>query len=192
MQPVPLVGTLNVPSTGGAQNWNVIETTVSGATSVHNVFFVFTGNGTGNLFNFDYWQFTQNAASSGTTYEAETGTTLTSSVVENINSGYNGSGYINFNAATDAAIEWSSINAAVTGTKNVKFRYALESGTRNLDIYVNGTKVISNAAFTATGSWTTWGEKTIQVPMNSGNNILKVVTTGTEGPNIDSVNISAQ
>ncbi|MGG4146316.1 carbohydrate-binding protein [Paenibacillus algorifonticola] len=188
----PLVGTLNVPSTGGAQNWSLIETTVSGATGVHNVFFVFTGNGTGHLFNFDYWQFTQNAASTGTTYEAETGTTLTASVVETINSGYNGSGYVNFNAATDAAIQWGSIYAAVTGTKNVKFRYALESGTRNLDIYVNGTKVISNAAFTATGSWTTWGEKTIQVPMNSGNNILKVVTTGTEGPNIDSVNVSAQ
>ncbi|MFP9072352.1 carbohydrate-binding protein, partial [Enterococcus faecalis] len=30
-----------------------------GATGVHKVFFVFTGTGTGNLFNFDYWQFTQ-------------------------------------------------------------------------------------------------------------------------------------
>ena len=86
---------------------------------------------------------------SGTTYEAETGTTLTNSLVEAINSGYSGSGYVNFNAATDAAIQWSSINASIAGTKNVKFRYALESGTRNLDIYVNGTKVISNAAFTA-------------------------------------------
>lgn len=54
-----LVGTLNVPSTGGAQTWREIETAVSGATGVHKVFFVFTGTGTGNLFNFDYWQFTQ-------------------------------------------------------------------------------------------------------------------------------------
>ena len=43
-----------------------------------------------------------------------------------------------------------------------------------------------------TGGWATWGEKTLQVSMNSGNNTLKVVTTGTEGPNIDSVNVSAQ
>ncbi|MFV5335042.1 glycoside hydrolase family 43 protein [Bacillus paralicheniformis] len=55
-----LVGTLNVPSTGGAQTWREIETTVSGATGVHNVYFVFTGNSSGNLFNVDYWQFTQN------------------------------------------------------------------------------------------------------------------------------------
>lgn len=28
--------------------------------------------------------------------------------------------------------------------------------------------------------------------MNNGNNILKVVTTGTEGPNIDKIEVSAQ
>ncbi|WP_338553213.1 carbohydrate-binding protein [Paenibacillus sp. KS-LC4] len=188
----PLVGTLNVPSTGGTQNWSVIETGVSGATGTHNVFLVFTGAGSGNLFNFDYWQFTQNAVSTGTSYEAETGTILTNSLVEAIHTGYSGSGYVNFNATTDAAIEWNNIYAAVTGTKNVKIRYALETGTRNLDVFVNGTKVISNVAFTATGGWGTWVEKTIQVPMNSGTNSLKLVTTGTEGPNIDSINVSAQ
>lgn len=128
----------------------------------------------------------------GTTYEAETNTTLTNAVVETIYSGYSGSGYVNFNAFSDAAIQWNNIYAAVTGTKNVKIRYALESGTRNLDVYVNGTKAISNTPFTATGSWSTWGEKTIQVSMNAGNNTLRVVTTGTEGPNIDNIQVTAQ
>ncbi|AMM89142.1 MULTISPECIES: glycoside hydrolase family 43 protein [Bacillus] len=54
-----LVGTLNVPSTGGTQNWREIETSINGASGVHNVFFVFTGTGGGNLFQFDSWQFTQ-------------------------------------------------------------------------------------------------------------------------------------
>lgn len=127
----------------------------------------------------------------GTTYEAETNTALTGAVIETLHSGYHGSGYINFNDYTDAAIQWSNINCAVTGTKNIKIRYALESGTRNLDVYVNGTKVISNADFSATGSWTTWTEKTVQVSMNSGNNIIKLVTSGTEGPNIDYINVTA-
>ncbi|MGN6711045.1 carbohydrate-binding protein [Anaerocolumna jejuensis] len=131
-------------------------------------------------------------SSTGTTYEAETGTTLTSAVAETASSGYSGTGYVNYNASADAAIQWNNIYCAAAGTKNVKFRYALDSGTRNLDIYVNGTKVVSNAAFTATGSWTTWGEKTIQVPMNNGTNTLKAVTTGTEGPNIDNITVSAQ
>ncbi|ASR48198.1 carbohydrate-binding protein [Paenibacillus kribbensis] len=130
--------------------------------------------------------------SSDTTYNAETDTTLTNSVVEATYSGDSDIKYANFNASADAAVQWNRIYCAVTGTKNVKFRYALETGTRNLDVYVNGTKVISNAAFAATGSWSTWGEKTIQVPMNSGNNTLKVVTTGTEGPNIESIHVSAQ
>ncbi|WJM11306.1 carbohydrate-binding protein [Paenibacillus sp. PK1-4R] len=128
---------------------------------------------------------------SGTTYEAETGTSLTEAAIETIYPGYTGSGYVNFNAMTGSAIQWNGINNATTGTKNVKFRYALESGTRNLDIFVNGTKVISNEPFPATGSWSTWVEKTIQVPMNTGTNTLKVVTTGSEGPNIDSINVTA-
>lgn len=128
---------------------------------------------------------------SGTTYEAETGTTLTDAAIETLYPGYTGTGYVNFNGYTGSAIQWNAINNTITGTKNVKFRYALESGTRNLDIFVNGTKVISNEPFPATGSWSTWSEKTIQVPMNSGTNTIKVVTTGTEGPNIDNINVTA-
>ncbi|CAH1199416.1 hypothetical protein [Paenibacillus sp. JJ-223] len=52
---------------------------------------------------------------------------------------------------------------------------------------VNGTKVISNAPFTATGDWGAWGEKMVSVPMNQGINTLKLITTGTEGPNIDRI-----
>lgn len=129
-------------------------------------------------------------STNGTIYEAESGTTLTSATVETTHSGYNGSGYVDFQASSDAAIQWNSIYCATTSTKNVKFRYALATGTRNLDIYVNGVKVISNTPFSATGSWSTWGEKTIQVPMNTGNNTLRVVTTGTEGPNIDNIHVT--
>lgn len=132
------------------------------------------------------------SGSESTAYEAESGTTLTDAVVESLYSGYSGTGYVNFSADSNSAIQWNSIYCAVTGTKNIKIRYGLESGTRNLDIYVNGTKVLSNVPFSATGAWGTWGEKTIQVPMNSGNNIVKMVTTGTEGPNIDKIEVSAQ
>jgi glucuronoarabinoxylan endo-1,4-beta-xylanase len=136
--------------------------------------------------------YTAGGSSSGTIYEAETGTTLTSAATETVNSGYNGTGYVNFNASTGAAIQRSSIYCATAGTKNVKLRYALETGTRNLDVFVNGTKIIANQAFAATGSWSTWGELTIQVPMNTGTNTLKLVTTGTEGPNVDSITVTAQ
>ncbi|MDQ2087750.1 carbohydrate-binding protein [Herbivorax sp. ANBcel31] len=54
-----LVGTLRVSSTGGMQDWRVMETSVSDVTGVHDLFFVFTGSGSGNMFNFDYWQFVE-------------------------------------------------------------------------------------------------------------------------------------
>ena len=135
---------------------------------------------------------TLSGTGSGTTYEAEDGTTLVNTVAETVNSGYTGTGYVNFNASSDASVQWNNIYCAVTGIKNIKIRYALATGTRNLDVYVNGTKVISNVNFSSTGSWNTWNEKTIQVSLNSGSSTLKFVTTGTEGPNIDNINVTAQ
>lgn len=128
----------------------------------------------------------------GSTYEAETGTTLTDATVENVHSGYVGSGYVDFQASKDASIQWNNIVIGSNGTKNLKIRYALESGTSHLDVYLNGTKVLSEIAFEATGAWDTWVEKSFQLPMTVGNNnVLKLVTTGTEGPNIDNIHLTA-
>jgi arabinoxylan arabinofuranohydrolase len=51
-----LVGTCTVGATGNAQTWATVSCDVSGATEVHDVYFVFTG-GSGNLFNFNWWKF---------------------------------------------------------------------------------------------------------------------------------------
>jgi arabinoxylan arabinofuranohydrolase len=51
-----LVGTCAVAGTGGAQNWATKSCAVSGASGVHDLFFVFTG-GSGSLFNFNWWKF---------------------------------------------------------------------------------------------------------------------------------------
>lgn len=65
-----LVGTCTIASTGGAQLWNTQTCAISGAASVHDLFFVFTG-GTGSLLNFNWWKFT----GSGTTVSPGTGGT---------------------------------------------------------------------------------------------------------------------
>jgi arabinoxylan arabinofuranohydrolase len=52
----PLVGTCDVPGTGGAQTWETVSCPVDGATETHDVFFTFTG-GSGSLFNVNWWQF---------------------------------------------------------------------------------------------------------------------------------------
>ena len=52
----PLVGTCTVLGTGGWQAWTTQSCKVSGATGTHDLYLRFTG-GSGNLFNFDWWQF---------------------------------------------------------------------------------------------------------------------------------------
>lgn len=54
-----LIGTLDVTPTGGEQEWHLIKTDVNTVSGVHDVYFVFTGEGEDNLFNFDYWRFTE-------------------------------------------------------------------------------------------------------------------------------------
>jgi arabinoxylan arabinofuranohydrolase len=51
-----LVGTCTVEGTGGAQTWATLSCDISGATDVHDLYFVFTG-GSGSLFNFNWWKF---------------------------------------------------------------------------------------------------------------------------------------
>ncbi|KAG7095060.1 hypothetical protein E1B28_005850 [Marasmius oreades] len=52
-----LIGTCTVPGTGGWQTWTTVTCSVSGATGTQDLFFRFTG-GSGELFNFNWWQFT--------------------------------------------------------------------------------------------------------------------------------------
>jgi len=53
----PVIGSLAISGTGGWLNWHTGSTVVSGATGTHDLYFVFKGKDTGDLFNFDYWKF---------------------------------------------------------------------------------------------------------------------------------------
>lgn len=52
-----LIGTLNVSSTGGFDNWSEQSTEVSGAEGIHHLYLVFKGDVDGELFKLDYWKF---------------------------------------------------------------------------------------------------------------------------------------
>ncbi len=53
-----LMGTLEVNSTGGEQNWRILETSVKNIKGIHDIYFIFSGEeGNANLFSIDYWQF---------------------------------------------------------------------------------------------------------------------------------------
>jgi hypothetical protein len=58
----PMIGSLPVSSTGGWDKWQSESTPVSGASGTHDLYFLFRGDPTGELFNFDCWKFGKKGA----------------------------------------------------------------------------------------------------------------------------------
>lgn len=54
-----VIGTLNISSTGSENTYSLATCDVTNISGVHNIFLMFKGSGTQNLFNLDYWQFTE-------------------------------------------------------------------------------------------------------------------------------------
>jgi arabinoxylan arabinofuranohydrolase len=52
-----LIGTVPISFTGGLDVWKTETIAIEEASGVHDVYFVFTGENSENLFNFDYWYF---------------------------------------------------------------------------------------------------------------------------------------
>lgn len=52
-----VIGTLYVPNTGDFDNWQSASAKISQASGVHDLFFVFRGEGKDNLLKFDNWKF---------------------------------------------------------------------------------------------------------------------------------------
>lgn len=57
-----LIGTLPISNTGGENIWNTKTTNISDATGIHDLYMVYRGAATANLFKVDYWQFEQKRA----------------------------------------------------------------------------------------------------------------------------------
>ncbi len=55
----PLIGTCEVPDTGGWDEWATVETDISDAEGIHDLYFIFEGPDDSDLFNFNWWQFTR-------------------------------------------------------------------------------------------------------------------------------------
>ncbi len=124
----------------------------------------------------------------GTDYPAEVDTTLVRAVVGNEGTGFSGDGYVEFLDDDGASVTWHEVVITVDGDKHLEFRYALAQGTKYLDVYVNGEVVVTDVEFPATGSDSTWGRVAVHAHMDTGDNEVQLVTTGTGGPRLDQFN----
>jgi hypothetical protein len=106
------------------------------------------------------------------------------------NSGYSGSGYVDFVHNADDYVEWS-VDAAAAGPAELEFRYASgSSGDRPLELRVNGQVVHAAMSFAPTGSWTKWLTVKATVPLAAGANTVRLTSVGRNGPNLDAFSLA--
>ncbi len=98
--------------------------------------------------------------------------------------GYQGSGYLDYQAASQEYIEWT-VNVPAAGPYYLGLRYALNGGTRCLRLQVNGATVSAALAFPATGSWSTWQYNAQKAVLKAGANTIRLTSIGSSGPNVD-------
>lgn len=127
---------------------------------------------------------------SATKLEAESAQ-LSGAAVSSMHIGYTGSGFVDYINTSGDYIEWN-VNVATAGNYEISFRYALEKGSRSLQIQVNGISVNSSLSFPATGSWTTWADVSLSVMLNAGVNKIRATAIGSSGPNVDYVIVTPQ
>ena len=128
-----------------------------------------------------------NSLVGGTSFQAESAVISGGAVTESTNSGFMGTSYVNFPTA-GGVLEFQNVNIGAGGTRTLRFRYALGvTSARTGLLLVNGAA--QNITFNSTGSWTTWTNLDVVVPLNSGSNTIRLESTGQDLANIDQLTL---
>ncbi|RYD20011.1 MAG: DUF1080 domain-containing protein [Verrucomicrobiaceae bacterium] len=117
---------------------------------------------------------------------------LAGPVVASGNAGFTGTGFADYGLTAGETITWT-VEAEKNASQWLTFRYA-NGGTsaRPLNLVVNGTP-IQQLAFGPSGGWTTWvSTPGVAVPLNAGSNTIRLVSTITNGPNVDHLYIDSK
>lgn len=109
---------------------------------------------------------------------------------EDINAGFAGEAYVNYNNAVGSYVNWT-VDVPKDGNYLVTFRYA--NGTeanRTVKVTVNGSKECCYMDFSGTGSWTQWDDSSVVLALKAGKNTIKATaTTSGGGPNMDYIEV---
>ncbi len=107
-------------------------------------------------------------------------------IFETTNSGFNGTGYVNF-PSSGGYLEFGGINGGIGGDVSMDIRYALgAAGTRTGNLIVNGAS--QSITFDSTSAWNSWATKSVTIALNSGtNNTIRFESNGEDLANIDQI-----
>jgi regulation of enolase protein 1 (concanavalin A-like superfamily) len=121
-------------------------------------------------------------------YQAEAATRGGGVTIDTNHAGYTGSGFANF-PKSGGYLDWT-VSTAAAGTYSLGFRYALASGTRNVQLTVNGVAISGGLTFTSSNSWSSWVTVNLTVNLAAGANTIRLMSTGQDSGNIDSLSVT--
>jgi beta-xylosidase len=179
-----VIGTLEVAPAGGQQEWRLLKTDVANVKGIHNIFFMFKGTETGNLFNVDDWKFT--AADRGAEeVPVESVSIASAASTLKVNEQLTASSAINPGNASNPVYQWSASGAIhVVGDSN-KDTVAIKgvsagTGKLTLTVTAGGAEQKAEAEFTVTSSGSSGsdGGSTPTTPPVTGNNGIEVLING--------------
>jgi len=133
---------------------------------------------------------TDTASSTGgsTVLQAESALLAGGVTTEAVNTGFNGSGYVNF-PTTGGSLTFANVDGGAGGPKTLSFRFA--NGTtaaRTGALVINGAS--RSVTFAPTGGWTTWTTLNVTTTLNAGtNNTIQLQSNGQDLGNIDQVQV---
>lgn len=109
-------------------------------------------------------------------------------VMESVNAGYTDEAYVNLDNCQGSFLEWN-VTVPEDGNYLCTFRVANGSTTnRVMKVEVNGASDYWMQDFLSTGSWTTWSERGIVLPLKAGSNVIRMTSVVDEGaPNLDTL-----
>ena len=142
-----------------------------------------------------YATFSVVVGSQGTTsitiQENELGFCGVDGTIDNNNPGFSGDGFANTPNEIGTGINYK-ISFSEGGTYPFIFRYANGGGSdRPGKLLINGSDAIQTINFPATGSWTSWTTKSVNVSVNAGTYNIRLEATGSSGlGNIDYLEVT--
>jgi alpha-L-fucosidase len=123
-------------------------------------------------------------------HEAE-GARISQGTVASNHTGFSGTGFVDYTNIAGSYVEWT-LTTATAGNATITLHYANGTTTnRPMDIAVNGTTIAAARAFPSTGTWDTWTDTTLTVPLTAGTNAIRATaTTADGGPNTDYLDLT--
>jgi YVTN family beta-propeller protein len=125
------------------------------------------------------------------TFQAESGVYSGGVITASNHAGYNGTGFADYPSVTGRTVftRWT-VTAPSAGSHTFTFRYALGSGSRPMNLYINGV-LAGVVNFPSSGAFTTWLTSSRTGTLNAGVNTIELAAdAGSVGPNVDEMRVN--